>query len=92
MHLHEENPDRIDKCVKHYSEDAVWQAPARGVSFARRETIKSSRLRVFNSAEGIMFQAMKRFATPDCVRDDMWTTFRISGDGFENCPLPMAPW
>jgi hypothetical protein len=25
MHLHEENPDCIDKCVKLYSEDAVWQ-------------------------------------------------------------------
>jgi hypothetical protein len=87
MHLHEENPNCIDKCVKLYSEDAVWQAPARGVSFAGRETIKSSHLRVFGSTEGIMFQPNECFATPDCVRDDMWATFPISGDGFENCPL-----
>jgi hypothetical protein len=64
--------------------------PARGVSFAGRETIKSSHPRVFGSAEEIMFQPIERFATPNCVRDDMWETFRISGDGFENCPFPIG--
>jgi len=24
MHLHEENPDPIDECIKLYAEDAVW--------------------------------------------------------------------
>lgn len=68
----------------------VWQAPARGVSFTRRETIKTPHLRVFRSAEGIMFQPIERIATPDCVRDDMWVTFPLSGDGFENFPLPIG--
>src|ERR1700674_4092627 len=40
MHLHEENPDRIDECIKLYAEDAVWEAPTRGVSYSGRETIK----------------------------------------------------
>jgi hypothetical protein len=26
MHLHEENPDRVDECIKLYTEDAIWDA------------------------------------------------------------------
>ena len=29
-------------------------------------------------------------AQPDRVFDDMWATFRISGDGFDNCPFPIG--
>jgi len=47
-------------------------------------------LRVFNSAAGITFYPIERFATPDRVFDDMWATFRVSGDGFENCPFPIG--
>jgi hypothetical protein len=36
-----------------------------------------------------VFQPIERFATPDRVFD-MWATFRICGDGFENCPLPIG--
>jgi hypothetical protein len=55
MHLHEENPDRIDECIKLYTEDAVWETPARGVSYKGRETIKKMYLRVFDSAEASRF-------------------------------------
>jgi len=47
-------------------------------------------LRVFDSADGIAFHPIERFATPDRVFDDMLVTFRISGDGFENCPFPIG--
>src|SRR5258708_36574442 len=69
MHLHEENPDRIDECIKLYTEDAVWETPARGVSYKGRETIKKMYLRVFDSAEGITFHPGERVATPDRVFD-----------------------
>jgi hypothetical protein len=42
MHLHEENPDRINECIKLYAKDAVWDAPARGVSYVGRESIKAN--------------------------------------------------
>ncbi len=29
-------------------------------------------------------------AQPDRVFDDMWATFRTSGDGFDNCPFPIG--
>ena len=90
MHLHEENPDRIEECIKLYAEDAVWETPARNVMYQGRETIKRMYLRLFNSMEGVAFHPIERFATPDRVFDDMWVTFRLSGDGFENCPFPLG--
>jgi hypothetical protein len=90
MHLHEENPDHIDECIKLYSDDAVWEAPARGVAYAGRERIKEMYLRIFSSADSISFHPVERFATPDRVFDDMWVKFHLTGPGFENCPLPIG--
>jgi hypothetical protein len=90
MHLHEENPDRIDECIKLYTEDAVWETPARNVTYTGRETIKRMYLRLFASTEGIVFEHVERFATPDRVFDDMWVRFKLTGDGFENCPFPIG--
>ncbi len=90
MHLHEENPERIDECLKLYTEDAVWECPARRVRYVGRAQIKEMYLRVFASAEGIQFHPIERYATPERVFDDMEATFRLSGDGFENCPFPIG--
>jgi hypothetical protein len=90
MHLHEENPERIDECIKLYTEDAVWETPARNVTYKGRENIKKMYLRIFNSVENITFHPIERFSTPDRVFDDMLVTFRLIGDGFENCPFPIG--
>ncbi len=90
MHLHEENPLRIDECIKLYSEDAVWDAPARGVSYVGRQKIKEMYLKLFASAENISFDPIERFASPDRVFDDMRVRFRLTADGFENCPYPVG--
>jgi hypothetical protein len=90
LHLHEENPERIDECLKLYAEDAVWECPARRVSYVGRQKIREMYLRLFASAEGIRFRPIERFATPERVFDDMEATFRLAGNGFENCPLPVG--
>lgn len=90
MHLHEENPERIDECLKLYTPDAVWECPARRVSYVGRQKIKEMYLQLFGSAEGISFRPIERFATPDRVFDDMEATFRLAGPGFENCPFPIG--
>jgi len=90
MHLEEENPQRIDECIKLYTEDAVWETPARAVTYRGRQRIKEMYLRIFNSVEDIKFQPVERYATPDRVFDDMVVTFRLTGDGFENCPFPIG--
>ena len=90
MHLHEENPERIDECLKLYTPDAVWEAPARGVTYVGRAKIKEMYLRLFRAGENIRFEPIERFASPDRVFDDMWVRFRLTGDGFENCPVPIG--
>jgi ketosteroid isomerase-like protein len=90
MHLEEENPERIDECIRLYTEDAEWEAPARLVNYKGRETIKKMYLKVFSGVEDFVFTPMERWATPDRVFDDSFATFRIVGDAFENCPLPIG--
>ena len=90
MHLQEENPERIDECIRLYTEDAVWETPARGVSYKGREAIKKMYLRVFHNVENIQFFPIERFYTPERVFDDMLVTFKLVGDGFENCPVPIG--
>ena len=82
MHLQEENPERIDECIRLYTEDAVWEAPARLVSYQGRETIKKMYLKVFNGVEDFVFKPVERWATPDRVFDDSYATFRIVGRCF----------
>ena len=91
-HLHEENPEQIDACMRLYTEDAVWEAPSRGVRYVGQQEIKKNYLGVFEAAEGIEFHQVERFGTPDRVVDDMWVTFRIRGPGFENCPYPVGTY
>jgi len=90
MHLHEENPTQIDECLRLYTDDVVWEAPTRGVAYSGKEAIKKNYLALFESAEGIKFEPLERFATADRVVDDMWVRFRISGPGFENAPYPVG--
>ena len=94
MHLHEENPERIDECMKLYTPDAVWEAPTRGVIYVGREKIKEMYLRLFRSLEPIqgvpLFEPVERFASPERVFDDMWVRFRLINEGFENCPFPVG--
>jgi hypothetical protein len=86
--LHEENPERIDECMKLYTPEAVWEAPARNVTYVGREKIKEMYLRIFRSLEPIpgvpLFEPIERFASPERVFDDMWIRFRLKEDGFDS--------
>jgi hypothetical protein len=55
MHLQEENPDRIDECIRLYTDDAIWEAPARKVSYEGRDLIKKMYLRVFSGVVDFEF-------------------------------------
>jgi len=91
MHLHEENPDRIDECIKLYTEDAVWETPARNVAYRGRQAIKENYLRAFRSAEGIAFHPIERFATPDRVFDDSGQRFASPAMVLRIARFPLAP-
>jgi len=90
MHFEEENPERIEECIRLYTLDAEWEAPARGVKYRGPENIKRMYLRLFAATEDFVFTAVERWATPDRVFDDTIATFRLAREGFENAPLPIG--
>lgn len=90
MHFEEENPDRIDHCIKLYTEDAAWEAPARLVNYVGTAQIKKMYLKLFSAVEDFVWTPVERWATADRVFDDSFATFRLIGDGFENCPMPIG--
>ena len=90
MHLQEENPDRIDECIRLYTEDAVWEAPARLVSYQGRETIKKMYLKVFNGVEDFVFTPVERWATSDRVFDNLLRQLSYRRRRFRE--LPVADW
>jgi len=88
MHLHEENPERIDECIKLYAENAVWEAPARAQIYTGRRTIREMYLRIFAGTTDFSFERLDSYATPTRVFVDMWAKFKLVGDAFDNCPFP----
>lgn len=90
MHLETENPERIDECIRLYTEDAEWEAPARGVTYKGRESIKKMYLKLFAAIDDIEWTPIERFATPDRVFDDSRIAGRLSREGVENNPFPLG--
>jgi hypothetical protein len=90
MHFELENPERIDECIRLYTEDAEWEAPARRVNYRGPETIKHMYLRLFAATQEFEWINLERWATPDRVLDDSIAVFRVINDGFENCPVPVG--
>jgi len=90
LHFREENPDDIERAMRLYADDVVWEVPGRRVRYVGKEDVKRNYLRLFASAEGMQFEPIERFATSERVVDDMWVRFTLSGDGFANAPFPIG--
>src|ERR1700734_3627481 len=50
MHFETENPERIDECIRLYTDDAEWEAPARRVSYKGPQRIKEMYVKLFGSS------------------------------------------
>jgi SnoaL-like domain len=90
MHFESENPERIDECIRLYTEDAEWEAPARLAKYRGQPLIKSMYVRLFAATADFEWHPIERWATEDRVFDDAIATFRLTGDGFENAPFPIG--
>jgi hypothetical protein len=49
VHFHNENPDGIDRAVGVYTDDIIWEVPARGLVLRDRETVKQEYLNIFRN-------------------------------------------
>jgi ketosteroid isomerase-like protein len=88
QHFHNENAEGIDLAVAVYTDDIVWEVPARGLVLCDRDEVKQEYLRIFDSMKVHRITGLHRFATEDWVFDDSIFEFTITGDGFRNCPFP----
>jgi SnoaL-like domain len=88
VHFHNENPEGIDLAVSVYTDDIVWEVPARGLVLRDRETVKKEYLQIFEAMQVHKITNLHRFATEEWVFDDSIFEFTITGDGFRNCPYP----
>jgi ketosteroid isomerase-like protein len=89
-HFHSEATGEVEAAVDLYTDDAVWESPARGLRFEGKEATAANYRRMFDSLHNVEFQCVQRFATADRVVDDSIVTFDLVGDGMVNAPLPVG--
>lgn len=89
-HFHDENPVGIRDALDLYTDDIVWEVPARGILLRGKEAVYREYVGIFESAEGLQIQNIRRFGTEQYVFDDSLVTFTITGPGWRNCPFPIG--
>ena len=89
-HFHNETPETIDQAIAGYTDDIVWEVPARGLVLRDREEVKQEYLKIFSSMTIHKITNLHRFANEEWVFDDSVFEWTIIDDGFRNCPYPVG--
>ena len=87
-HFHSEAANEVDEALKLYTDDIIWEAPARSLIFQGKEEVGNNYRKIFACIRDVEFRNLQRFATEDRVVDDSILTFVITHDGF--LPLPVG--
>ncbi len=74
----------VDDALKLYTDDAVWECPARNLRFVGKEEIGNNYRAMAASLRDLEIHPIDRFATEDRVVDDTIVRFTLVGDGFKN--------
>ena len=89
-HFHTEATGEIEKALELYTDDIVWESPARALAFRGKEPTGEMYRRMFDSFQVEEFRCLQRFATEDRVVDDSVATVVLAGDGVVNAPAPVG--
>ena len=89
-HFQIEEANEIEKALALYTEDIVWESPARGLLLQGKSAAADNYYKMFGSMRDAKVTSLKRFATPDRVVDDSIATFRLAGGAVINAPLPVG--
>lgn len=89
-HFHTEATGEIDQALELYTDDIVWESPARRLVFRGKEATGAMYRRMFESFQVEEFRQLQRFATEERVVDDSVATVFIAGDGVINSPAPVG--
>jgi ketosteroid isomerase-like protein len=86
-HFHSEAANEIEQALELYTDDIVWEAPARRLVFKGKEAVADNYRKIFTSIKNVEFRNLDRFATEDRVVDDSIISFTITRDGFLPFPI-----
>ena len=89
-HFHSEAANEVEKALELYTDDIVWESPARDLVFRGKEATAENYRRMFSSFKVEEFRSLQRFATEERVVDDSVATVVLTGDGAENAPAPVG--
>lgn len=89
-HFHSEADNEVEKALELFTDDVVWESPARNLLFHGKEEAGENYRRMFSSFKVEGFHTLQRFATEDRVVDDSVITVVLAGDGVENAPAPVG--
>ncbi|HEV2762419.1 MAG TPA: nuclear transport factor 2 family protein [Pyrinomonadaceae bacterium] len=90
QHFHSEAADEVEKALELFTDDIVWESPARNVYLYGKRAAGENYRRMFASMKVEGFRNVQRFATPDRVVDDSIATVTLVGDGVVNAPVPVG--
>ncbi|HEX8187781.1 MAG TPA: nuclear transport factor 2 family protein [Pyrinomonadaceae bacterium] len=89
-HFHSEAANEVETALELYTDDIVWESPARSLVFRGKEATGAMYRRMFDSFRVEEFRCLQRFATEERVVDDSVATVVLAGDGVENAPAPVG--
>jgi hypothetical protein len=89
-HFKSESGSDLDKVLPFYTDDIVWESPARGIVLHGKQAAAENYRRTFGSMADVKVTSLRRFATDDRVVDDSIASFRLVGDDVMNAPLPVG--
>jgi ketosteroid isomerase-like protein len=89
-HFHSEAVNEVDKALELYTDDIVWESPARSLVFHGKEATGAMYKRMFDSFQVEEFRCLQRFATEERVVDDSVARVVLAGDGVLNAPAPVG--
>ena len=86
-HFHSEATNEVEAALDLYTDDVVWEAPARGLRFEDKRAVADNYTQMFAKMADVEFENLQRFATEDRVVDDSVVRFRLLDTGY----LPLNP-
>ena len=86
-HFHSEASNEVEEALELYTDDVVWEAPARKLTFLGKQTVEKNYRWMFAKMSNVQFTNLQRFATEDRVVDDSIVRFTLTGQGLWPFPI-----
>ena len=86
-HFHNESLNEVEKACDLYTDDIVWEAPARNILLRNKQDVIENYRKMFASVKNVEFRTLQRFGTEDRVVDDSIVRFKLIGSNSVPAPI-----